>query len=324
MLPTLGIDLGKASFHVELSVNDKQRHRRFNNTREGFAELAAWLAKQQAGMVHACMEATGIYGDALAHYLFTQGHTVSVVNPALIKAFGQSELLRNKDDRPDAALIRRFCEKQQPRAWAPPPAYVRELRALSRHLDDLKATRQQLLNRQEGTRNKTVLKSLHKLVKQLEVEIERIQQQIEAHIDQHPDLKQMRDRLVTIPGIGEVSATAILSELEQIQQFTSARELAAYAGLTPRNQRSGTWRGRTRLSKMGNARLRKVLFMPALTAMRSNTIIRSFCLRLAQRGKAKMAIVGAAMRKLIHMVFGVIRNGADFDPNIETTRNAAA
>src|SRR5882757_9703521 len=115
MLPTLGIDLGKQFFHVELKVQQKLRHRRFQNNPQGFAELAAWLAKQQAPVVHACMEATGVYGAALALYLYEQGHTVSVVNPAQIKFFGQSELSRNKDDQPDAALIRRFCEKQQPR-----------------------------------------------------------------------------------------------------------------------------------------------------------------------------------------------------------------
>ena len=118
MLLTLGIDISKDSFHVELSINDKPRHRRFSNRPEGFAELTAWLAKHQAMRVHVCMEATGPYSEAVALYLHEQGHTVSVVNPVQIKAFGQSELLRNKDDQPDAALIRRFCEKQKRRIRA--------------------------------------------------------------------------------------------------------------------------------------------------------------------------------------------------------------
>ena len=114
MLSTLGIDISKDSFHVELLINNKLRHRRFANRKEGFAELAAWLGKHKVTMLHACLEATGPYSEALALYLHEQGHPVSVVNPAQIKAFGQSELLRNKDDRPDAGLIRRFCEKQRP------------------------------------------------------------------------------------------------------------------------------------------------------------------------------------------------------------------
>ena len=121
MLPTLGVDISKDSFHVELSINHKLRHRRFANRKEGFAELCIWLAKHKATLVHACLEATGPYSEALALYLHDQGHTVSVINPAQIKAFGQSELSRNKDDRPDAGLLRRFSEKQHPAAWAPAP-----------------------------------------------------------------------------------------------------------------------------------------------------------------------------------------------------------
>ena len=119
MLPTLGIDISKASFHVELSLNEKLRHRKFSNRKEGFSELGNWLVKHKVKQVHACLEATGPYSEELAVYLHQQGHTVSIVNPLQIKAFGQSELLRNKDDRPDAGLIRRFCEKQRPPAWTP-------------------------------------------------------------------------------------------------------------------------------------------------------------------------------------------------------------
>ncbi|HEY9807196.1 MAG TPA: transposase, partial [Candidatus Obscuribacterales bacterium] len=125
MLATLGIDISKADFHVELSVNEKLRHRRFVNGKEGFRELCVWLARHKAEPVHACLEATGRYGDELALHLYEAGHVVSVINPAQIKAFGQSELLRNKDDRPDAGLIRRFCEKQQPAAWQPPSTQLR-------------------------------------------------------------------------------------------------------------------------------------------------------------------------------------------------------
>src|SRR5215204_874044 len=164
MLPTLGIDISKDSFHVELSVNNKLRHRRFSNRQTGFAELGAWLTKHRIAQVHACLEATGPYSQALALYLHQQSYTVSVVNPAQIKAFGQSELLRNKDDRPDAGLIRRFCEKQQPAAWTPPAPELRELQSLTRHLENLLETRQQQVNRLEGTNAKSVIKSLRKLV----------------------------------------------------------------------------------------------------------------------------------------------------------------
>ena len=324
MLSTLGIDISKDSFHVELSVKHKLRHRRFANCQQDFAALGVWLAKHQAATVHACLEATGPYSEALALYLHEQGHTVSVVNPAQIKAFGQSELLRNKDDRPDAGLIRRFCEKQQPPAWQPPAAHFRELQALTRHLENLLETRQQQLNRLETTTTKTVRQSLRKLVTHLEAEIKRTEQAINDHVDRHPDLKQQRQLLESIPGIGPRTATKLLAEIENISHYKSARQVAAYAGLTPRNHRSGTMRGPTHLSKTGNARVRKALFLPALVAKQHNPVVRSFCQRLARHGKNKMQLVGAAMRKLIHIAFGVLKSGKAFDPNHELLRHAAS
>jgi transposase len=315
-LPALGIDVSKEYFHVELGLNHKRRNRKFANRPEGFAELAAWLGKQKVPQVHACLEATGPYSEELALYLHQQGHRVSVINPARIKAFGQSELLRNKDDRPDAGLIRRFCETQRPPAWTPPAAHLRQLQALTRHLEGLQQTRQQQLNRLESARSKTVVKSLRKLVSYLDKEIAQTEKQIKAHIDQHPDLKQQSDLLQSVSGIGDRTVSTLLGEIN-FKQYRSARQVAAYLGLTPRNNHSGTIRGKTRLSKIGNARVRKALFMPALVAKRHNPIVRSFCQRLAANGKTKMEIVGAAMRKLIHIAFGVLKSGRPFDPNYE-------
>jgi transposase len=324
MLPTLGIDVSKDNFHVELSINDKLRHHRFANRKQGFAELTGWLAKHKATPVHACLEATGPYSEALAVYLHEQGHTISVVNPVQIKAFGQSELLRNKDDRPDAGLIRRFCEKQRPAAWTPPPAHFHELQALTRHLENLLETRQQQLNRLETTTIKNVRKSLRKLVTHLEAEIKRTEQQINDHVDRHPDLKQQCQLLESIPGIGKRTATKLLAEIVDIPRYKSARQVAAYAGLTPRNNRSGTMRGQTRLSKTGNARVRKALFLPAMVAKQHNPVVRSFCQRLARHGKNKMQLVGAAMRKLIHIAYGVLKSGKAFDPDHELLFNSVS
>jgi transposase len=317
MLPTLGIDISKDSFHVELSLPEKLRHRKFTNRKEGFGELGDWLVKHKVKQVHACLEATGPYSEELALYLYQQGHTVSIINPLQIKAFGQSELLRNKDDRPDAGLIRRFCEKQRPPAWTPPPAHLRELQALTRHLENLLETRQQQLNRLEGPKPKGVVKSLRKLVAYLDAEISRTEKQIDEHIDNHPDLKQQSELLESIPGIGKRTAAKLLAEIEDISHYQSARQVAAYAGLTPKNNRSGTIRGKTRLSKTGNSRVRKALFLPAMVAKQHNPIVRTFCLRLARNGKNKMEVIGAAMRKLLHIAFGVLKSGKAFDPNHE-------
>ena len=231
MLPTLGVDISKDSFHLELLVNEKLRHRKFANRTEGFAELCVWLAKHKTTQVHACLEATGAYGEDLALYLHQQGHTVSIVNPVQIKAFGQSELLRNKDDRPDAGLIRRYCEERRREAWTPPAPELRELQALTRHVDSLIETRQQQLNRLEGVKNKGVLKSLRKLVAYLDAEIARTEKQIQEHIDQHPELKQQTQLLESIPGIGKktVCCFALLGD-----PCTAVARSTGFAFIAPR------------------------------------------------------------------------------------------
>ena len=313
---TLGIDIAKATFQAALLHNRKLHQHRFDNTPTGFAQLQAWLVKHRCKRLHACLEATGPYGDELADFLYQAGHTLSVVNPARIKGFAQSELQRNKTDQLDAALIARFCAEKQPEAWIPPPLEIKQLRGLVRRLEAVQEMRQQEVNRlaQVG-KQPLVGESLNKIIAALDQEIGRLRQLIKAHIDEHPDLKRDRDLLVSIPGIGETTAAWLLSEV-QVEAYRSARQVAAHAGLTPRHHQSGTSvQRRTKLSKTGNRRLRRALYMPALSAKHYNPIIQAFCQRLAKRGKRPMEIVGAAMRKLLHIAYGVLKSGKAFDPS---------
>lgn len=313
----LGIDIAKASFQVALLRDGKLRHHSFANTPQGFAQLQAWLTKLGLKRVHACMEATASYGEHLALFLYQAGHTLSVVNPARIKGFAQSELQRNKTDKLDASVIARFCATQKPEAWTPPPVEIQQLQALMRRLEALQQMRQQEVNRLEQVRHQEIIgESVLKIIATLDAEIGRLRQLIKEHIDEHPHLRQDRELLMSIPGIGETTASWLLSEL-QVKAYRSARQVAAHAGLTPRHKESGkSVRGPTRLSKTGNARLRRAMYMPALVARRYNPLVRAFCERLNQRGKRPMEIIGAAMRKLLHIVYGVLKSGKAFDPSL--------
>ncbi len=316
-LPTLGIDIAKLKFDVcLLTTEGKRKHKVLANTTSGFAQLAQWLAKQRIERVHACMEATGTYGEALAVYLHAAGHIVSVINPAAVKAFAGSRLSRTKTDKVDAELIARFCLAQQPLAWTPPRAEVRELRALVRRLESLVEMRVAEENRLEaGSTVERVRTSVEEHVAYLNAEIKRTEMLIRDHIGNHPDLKQQHDLLDSIPGIGETTAALLLAEVVDVTQYKNARQLAAYAGLVPRERRSGSSvRGRTRLSKVGNARLRKALYFPAITALRCSEFFQTWAVGLRERGKCKMAVIGAAMRKLIHLAYGVLKTGKPFDP----------
>src|SRR3954465_2214738 len=137
-LPVLGIDVSKLKFNVCLIREDaKLRHRVFANTQAGFTEMSQWLKKNHITQVHACLEATGTYSEALATYLYDNGHQVSVVNPAATKAYAGAQLSRTKTDKVDAELIARFCQTQKPQLWMPAALEVRELQALVRRLDSL-------------------------------------------------------------------------------------------------------------------------------------------------------------------------------------------
>ncbi|MCA1594065.1 MAG: IS110 family transposase [Acidobacteria bacterium] len=317
ILPVLGIDIAKLKFNVCLiNSEDKLKHKVFPNTPDGFTQLVAWLAKQNVVHVHACMEATGAYGEALALFLHSASHTVSVVNPAAIKSFAGSRLSRTKTDRVDAELIARFGLAQAPPAWTPLPAEVRELQALVRRLESLIEMRVMEQNRlSSGIPVDLVRQSVEEHLTYLNTEIKRTEELVNNHINSHPTLKQQSELLDSIPGIAQTTAALLLSEMTDIKQYKSARQVAAYTGLVPRERQSGSSvRGRTRLSKIGNARLRRALYFPAITALRCSPFFQAWAKGLQERGKCKMSIICAVMRKLVHVAYGVLKNGKPFDP----------
>lgn len=314
----LGIDVAKQKFDVCLiKENDKIKHKIFPNTQHGFEQLVRWLASHRVENLHACLEATGSYGEALAVHLHEAAFVVSVVNPAQVKAFAASRLTRTKTDKVDAELIARFCLAHSPAAWQPPASEVRELQALVRRLESLVEMRVAEENRlSSGVSIESVRCSLEEHINYLIEEIKQTEALIRQHIDNHPDLKQKSDLLDSIPGIGQTTAALLLAEITDFTQYKGARQVAAYAGLVPRERRSGSSvRGRTCLSKIGNARLRKALYFPAMTALRCSDFFQQWASGMRQRGKSKMTVIGAAMRKLIHLAYGVLKTGKPFDPN---------
>jgi transposase len=314
----LGIDIAKAKFDVALQGPDgRVRRKSCANTPVGFRDLDAWLGRHGVTHVHACLEATGAYGDALATWLYDAGHRVSVVNPMVIHAFAASQLSRTKTDRTDAALIARFCATQAPTAWTPTPREIRELQALVRRLESLHEMRTQETNRlASGAATTAVARSITTVIETLTEEIDVVQQQIRDHFTQHPGLRSQRDLLTSIPGIGDATAAVLLAELFD-KRYGSARQAAAFAGVVPRILESGTIRRPGRLSKIGPGRVRKALYFPALAALRCNPTLQPLRARLRAKGKVPMVIIGAAMRKLIHIAYGVLKSQRAYDPMYE-------
>lgn len=314
-IPILGIDVSKNKFDAALLREGKYRHKAFPNNSRGFEQLTDWLRGLGVKELHACMESTGIYGEELAEHLHDRGFKVSIVNPARIKGFAQSELIRSKTDKVDASLIARFCAAMVPSLWTPDPVEIRELRSLVRRVDALLNMRQQEQNRLEVS-NKILKRSIGKHIRYIDKQIEELKDEINKHIDCNPELKDKRKLLESIPGVGEATIHIVLSHFASIEKFKNAKSLASFLGIAPRHYQSGSSvTRRTRMSKVGRSSLRKAFYMPAIVALRYNPVLADLKLKLTKAGKHNMLIIGAAMRKLVHLIYGVLKNKIPFDPN---------
>lgn len=316
-----GIDVSKRKLDTVLIHEGKLKSKVFDNTPSGHRTMLNWLEAHgaKAESSHICLEATGPYSEPVALAIATAGWKVSVVNPARVKGFAQSELTRNKNDQVDAALLARFCAALQPDAWTPPRPEWRELRAWVDRLDALKAMHQQEINRLEAhqiSNEPALIASVHNHLAWLAREIANLERKIHDHIDHHPDLKHDAALLESIPGLGETTVAKILAYAGNIRRFANAKALAAFAGLTPRQRLSGSSvKGRTMISRTGHEDLRRALYMPGLVARRHNPTLKLFADRLAANGLSPKAVVGAVMRKLLHLAFGIINSGKPFDEN---------
>ena len=314
----VGIDVSKLKLDITVLLEkNKEKHKVFGNNADGFVEITKWFVQLGIKTAHVCLESTGSYGEAASLFLHQQGHMVSIVNPARIKAYGKSEGSRAKTDKMDSGVIARFCKAHTPLAWIPPCAAEQALKDLYRCRQSLIEDQIKFSNRMEVLdKTKASFKIWETLVEDLKKTIKDVDDQIKALLKSNTNLGNQVELLKTIPGISDKTAVAILSELPPVNTFKTAREAAAFAGLTPIVRQSGTSvRGRGSLSKAGNSQLRKALYMPSLVAKKNNPLVKEFCNRLGEKGKAKMVVIGAAMRKLLHIIFGVLKNQKAFAVN---------
>lgn len=311
----LGIDVAKAKLDCALRLPDgKLRSKVVENNFKGFNALTEWLEKHEATAVHVCMEATGVYWESIAEYLATQGMVVSVVNPAQIKAFGASRMVRTKTDKVDAKLIAGFCFERSPEPWRAPTPSEQALRAMALRLEALQAMRTQESNRLEVARD-AVKAGIAAHIEWLDEQIKTLAKTIRDHIDGDKTMKDKRVILESIPGVGERTIAILLAFYSNLDRFGNARQAVAFAGLDPRQHESGSSvKGKPRLSKIGHAFLRKALYMPAMVTLYRTAWGKLFRDRLAAAGKPPKLIVGAMMRKLIHVAYGVLKSGKSFDP----------
>lgn len=316
----LGVDVAKAKLDCMLidATSGKRKSKVIPNTSAGFAQLIEWLEKQGASEPHVIMEPTGVYHEPAALALTDAGLTLSLVNPAQLRQFAQGLGVKTKTDKADSTVLARFGQMQQPEPWQPPSRSARTLKALLVRRDAVADDLQREHNRQEAAdfaqTPDEVKASITQTIDFLKAELKRLDKSINDHIDNDPDLRDKRKLLETIPGVGERVSTN-MTALFAARTFERAEQVAAYLGLVPVQWESGSSvHGRPRMSKAGPARLRKLLYLPAVKARQCNPHIKALGERLLAKGKSKMSVIGACMRKLAHLCFGVIHTGKPYEP----------
>lgn len=333
----MGVDVAKRTLAVNLKDPLKENplwtNKSVPNNEKGFALIAETAVKkiiakgyEQPFTIVIGMESTGVYGEQLAHYFdgLQEGFVVYVLNPAAVHSFAQANMTKNKNDSVDARLIASYLAFAVPQhivsPWVPPTADEVRLQELSKRREDLIQTRTMETNRLEKHQFRVntpdlVVESVENLIQHLDGEIAAIEKEISDHIDQRPDLKKDVELMRTIPGIGEVASVVIQSETGGLSKFSKVRQLIAFIGLAPSECSSGTSvNKRSHISKKGNSRIRSVLYMCAMSAIRSNSVIKEFYERLTTRGKCKKVAIVACMRKLLCIVWGVVKNAKEFAP----------
>lgn len=306
----LGIDVSKLTLSCCLITNEGFIEREFSNNESGFKQLKSWLEQHQSSP-HCCCEATGVYHEQLAEYLYKQHYQISVENPRKIKGFSVAVLQRSKTDRQDAKLIAQYCKAVSPPLWHPPSAANRQLQEITRYIE---RTKKQRASEQVKLQTSPEYLKLHikqtiehftDLIKQLEKQLAAFYKTNKAH-------KQQYNRLKTIPGIGDNAASVLLSVLAA-GRFEKAAQFVAYVGLDPRLRQSGTSvNGRQAISKVGKSNIRASLYMPAMVAYRDGAFA-DFVGRLKKAGKKPKVIIVALMRKLAIIAFNLLKTSQDYE-----------
>jgi transposase len=319
----LGIDVSKLKLDAALWLPETRKWYALQagNDTIGAAKLLHWACTKSGAAATQCrvvLEATGVYHELAAEALHEAGAEVVLANPKRVRDFAKGHGILNKTDGVDARTLARYGAEAEVIPWQPPPLEVRTLRALLSRLAAVEEDLQRENNRREKARATAtptlVLESLERTLQGLIAERKRLEQAINDHYDQHPDLKQQRDLLRTIPAVGDKSANQLLCLLRS-KTFDSARQAAACSGLVPLAHQSGTSvRQPPRLSKQGNPKLRAVLYMAAVSALKHNRELRAIYDRFVGSGKAKMAALGILMRKLVHIAYGVLKHQQPYNP----------
>jgi transposase len=326
---SVGIDIAKDEFKACLSVIDSQQKVTvkstctFKNTSRGFDEFCKWFTKHKREElpINFLMEATGIYYEQLAWYLHNEDCSLSVILPNKAKKYIQGLGVKSKNDKIDAKGLAKMGAEQSLPLWKPITKTIYQLRALTRLHEDLSLQRTATLNRLKtldySMHNlKAVKKSMQKVLRAIEKEIAHIESEIKSIVNHDAVLKSKYEKIGSIQGVGLLTFAVVVSETNGFELFTSRSQLTSYAGYDISENQSGTKTGKTRISKKGNAHIRRVLHLPAFVVVKYQPCFKSFYERIYSNTKIKMKAYVAVQRKLLCLIYTLWKNDAGFNPRM--------
>lgn len=316
----VGVDVSAKTLDVSLRMptGDLQTAR-FENTSGGHTQLIRWVTKKGRA-ARVVLEATGVYSFDLALALHAAERIeVMVVNPRIARRFAEACLQRSSTDTTMALTLCEFAGRMEFVPWTPPATEIRELRAITRRVAALTTERTRELNRAHAARASADTSTV--VINDIEVNVRHLQRRIaelERHalelVAQHPHLQRACQHITSVRGFAAHSAIQLLGELLVLPADMVVRQWAAHSGLDVRHVDSGTSVHRQpRISKHGNAHMRRILYMPALAAIQHEPNVRAFYEHLLAAGKEKLQAIVAVMRKLLHAIYGMLRTDSDFD-----------
>ncbi|WP_046311785.1 IS110 family transposase [Pontibacter korlensis] len=324
----LGVDVSKDALEVVLSTLDMERRvkvkasRKFTNTPTGFKQLQRWLEGKRAADVELrlLMEATGVYYEQLAWFLYHEGYQVSVVLPTKAKRYLQALGNKSKNDRIDARGLAQMGLEQLLELWQPLSKNIYRLRLLTRQLEDFSNQRTVCLNQLHALHHgalvvKQVERNLQKLVGTLDKSLQELEEAIGELLYQDPLLAERVEKMRSVKGVGLKTVAVLLAETNGFATFERQGQLVSYAGYDVVEHQSGQRSGRSRISKKGNAHIRRAMHLPAFTVVRyKEPVFTALYERLVKRGKTKMQAYVAVQRKLLVLLWTLWRKNEAYDP----------
>jgi transposase len=272
------------------------------------------------------MEATGVYHEALAYFLHENGYRVAIELPNKIKAFAKSLNQQSKTDQVDAEVIARLAIERELRAWVPPTRTMRQLKSLTRQVQAITEARTVAKNQLHAAQHgayplKNVLKRYQQIIALYDKQIATIEREIERLRTKDQPLNELLELLVSIPGVGVKTAAIITAETGGFQLFETRNQLIKYAGMDIKEKQSGTSiRGKSKMSKVGNARIRRALHMPSLQYVNDEGIFGQLYQRVLDRTGIKLKALVAVQRKLLIVMYAIIKNRMPYDPELHKQR----